>query len=240
MLVPDERFAFSELPGVVLYPDDSSQASFYAIPASPRIATRDDGKPEISLMIRTKKINNQTEVTGGLLTLSTSVGLSRAEEKSVLDLLARKLAREQPPGSTEPPPAPRILACNWMSGIVDLTVAGKTSVCGQPSMMGDNRCAFSMNLGADQAKTLYKSWQQRKVGLSVRYQLKVQAGPPAQARAQFSGSHTATSDAYTSRVMSSVNFSVSSSASAPLELDLEGPLVLQGADFNNSLTLLSS
>ena len=121
MLVPDGQFSFSQLPGLYLYPDDSSPTSFYAIPYKPRIASRDDGKPELSLMIRTKKINNQTEVTGGFLTLSISVGISKEEETTMLGLLSRKLAQDAPTDADQPPPQPRLLAWNWLSSVVDRT-----------------------------------------------------------------------------------------------------------------------
>jgi hypothetical protein len=236
VLVPDGQFSFAQLPGLYLYPDDSSPASFYAIPARPRIASRDDGKPEISLMVRTKKINYQTEVTGGFLTLSISVGISKEEEASLLSLLSRKLAQDAPPDPDQPPPTPRLLAWNWLSTVVDLTVGGKTNVAGQPSMMGDNRCAFSINLNTDQAKSLYKSWQQGKLDLYARYQLKVQAGPRSSASAQFSSTQTATRDGSTLRVASAAGFSASASASAPLELDLQGDLELPTASLKDSLT----
>ena len=234
MLVPDGQFSFSQLPGLYLYPDDSSPASFYAIPASPRIAFRDDGKPEISLMIRTKKINYQTEVTGAFLTLSISVGISKEEEASLLGLLSRKLAQEPPPD--QPPLTPKLLAWNWLSTVVDLAIGRKTNVAGQPSMMGDNCCAFSINLNADQAKSLYKSWQQGKLDLCAHYQLKVQAGRRSSASAQFSSSQTATSDGSTLRVASAAGFSASAFASAPLELDLQGDLELPAASVKDSLT----
>jgi hypothetical protein len=236
MLVPDGQFSFSQLPGLYLYPDDSSPSSFYAIPAKPRIASRDDGKPEISLMIRTQKINNQTEVTGGFLTLSISVGISKQEEASLLGLLSCKLAQDAPPDADQPLPQPRLLAWNWLSTAVDLTVGGKTNVAGQPSMMGDNRSAFSINLNADQAKALYKSWQQGKLDLSARYQLKVQAGPRSSASAQFSSSQTATSDGGTLKVASVAGFTASTSTSAPLELDVQGALELSAASLKDSLT----
>jgi len=236
VLVPDGQFSFSQLPGLYLYPDDTLPASFYAIPAKPRIASRDDGKPELSLMIRTKKINNQTEVTGGFLTLSISVGISEEEQTSLLGLLSHKLAQDAPPDADQPAPQPRLLAWNWLSSVVDLTVGGKTNVAGQPSMMGDNRCAFSINLNADQAKSLYKSWQQGKLDLSARYQLKVQAGPRSSATAQFSSSQTATSDGSTFRVASTAGLTSSASTSAPLELDLQGALELPAANLKDSLT----
>lgn len=237
MLISGMQFTFPDLPAILVYPDDGSQQSFYALPARPRIARRDDGQPEISLMLRSKRGGGgQSEIIGGLLTVTAALGLSQDEEMKLIALLTRKLAQEAPPDSDEPPPKPRLLGIMWLSGKVDLTLDPKITASGMPSMFGDNRCSFSISLNADQAKAVSKAWKDGKLNLNVRYQLKAQSAPRSSSRAEASSSQVAVSTGTSFEYFSTAGQQSSVSRSAPYEVDSEGPLDLTKSDLMSNLT----
>jgi hypothetical protein len=232
------RFTFAELPGIFVYPDDASPESFYAVPAKPRVAYRDDGRPDISLLIRKKKVNNQSEVTGGFLTVTASLGLSGNEEATLIGLLTRKLVEEAPPDPDRPAPKPRLLGIRWLSGEVQLGLDQITAE-GMPAMFGDNRCAFSIPLSAEQAKAVSKAWREGPLNLRVHYQMKAQSAPAASSRTESASTQTAilTGSAY--EVFAAASHESSVTTSVPCELDVEGPLDLAKADLLSSLTEVS-
>lgn len=236
MLISNMQFTFAELPGVLVYPDDSSPQSFYAMAAKPRVARRDDGKPDISLLVRTKKISGVTEVTGGFLTLTAVLGLTTEEEAKLMNLLARKLDQESAPDPDQPAPKPRVLGIMWLSGNVQLFLDPNITATGMPAMFGDNRCAFSISLNADQAKAVYKAWQQGKLNLQVHYHMKAQSAPASSSRTESSSSQVAIRTGETVDLYSAISHEASVSVSVPYEVDLQGPLDLAKTDLTSSLT----
>jgi hypothetical protein len=232
------QFSFAELPGVLVYPDDSSPQSFYALVSNPRVARRDDGKPDISLLVRTKKINGVTEVTGGLLTLTAVLALSTEEETRLTGLLARKLDQESR-DLDQPAPKPRVLGIMWISGNVQLSLEPNITVSEMPAMFGDNRCAFSVGLNAEQAKAVYKSWQQGKIDLRVHYQMKAQSAPASSSRTESSSSQVAVRTGGIVDFYSTASHVASTTVSVPYEVDLQGPLDLAKSDLTSSLIEVS-
>ena len=239
MLMSGMQFIFADLPGVFVYPDDGSPQSFYATAARPRIARRDDGQPEISLMVRSKKINDQREVIGGLLTLTAVLGLSSAEESKLVNLLTRKLVQETPPDPEKPAPKPRLLGIMWLSGKVELNLDPNITASGMPSMFGDNRCAFSLSLNAEQAKAVLKAWKQGALNLRVHYQMKAQSAPSSSSRTESSSSQVAIRTDTSFEYYSAASQGASVSTSVPWEVDLQGPLDLAKSDLTSSLTEVS-
>jgi len=233
------RFSFAELPGIFVYPDDASAESFYAVPAKPRVAYRDDGRPDIGLLIRSKKVNNQSEVTGGFLTVTASLGLSSKEEATLIGLLTRKLVEEAPPDPDKPAPKPRLLGIRWLSGDVQLGLEPKITAEGMPAMFGDNRCAFSIALSAEQAKAVSKAWREGPLNLRVHYQMKAQSAPAAGSRTESASTRTAILTGNTFEVFAAASHESSVTTSVPCELDLEGPLDLAKNDLLSSLTEVS-
>lgn len=241
MLMSGMQFTFPDLPGVFVYPDDGSPQSFYAMAAKPRIARRDDGQPEISLMIRSKKVGagGQREIIGGLLTVTAALGLSPDEETKLIGLLTRKLAQEAPPDSDQPPPKPRLLGIMWLNGKVQLNLDPNITAEGMPSMFGDNRCAFSIGLNAEQAKAVSKAWKEGSLKLGVRYQMKAQSAPRSSSRTEASSSQVAVRTGTSFEYFSAASQGASASASAPYEVDLQGLLDLSKSDLMSSLTEVS-
>lgn len=241
MLISGMQFTFPDLPGIFVYPDDGSPQSFYAVAAKPRVARRDDGQPEISLMIRSKKTGaaGQREIIGGLLTVTAALGLSQNEETKLISLLTRKLAQEAPPDSDEAPPKPRLLGMSWLGGKVDLNLDPNITASGMPSMFGDNRCAFSVSLNADQAKAVSKAWKEGKLNLRVRYQMKAQSAPRSSSRTEASSSQVAVSTGTSFEYFSTAAQQASVSRSVPYDVDAEGPLNLAQSELMSSLTEIS-
>lgn len=240
MLISGMQFTFPDLPGILVYPDDGSPQSFYAMAAKPRIARRDDGQPEISLMLRSKKVGGQErEVIGGLLTVTAALGLSSAEEAKLVSLLTRKLVQEAPPDSDQPPPKPRLLGIMWLSGKVQLNLDPKITAEGMPSMFGDNRCAFSLSLNSEQAKAVSKAWKEGSLKLGIHYQMKAQSAPRSSSRTEASSSQVAVRTGSSFEYFSAATQGASVSTSAPYEVDLQGPLDLTKSDLMSSLTEVS-
>jgi hypothetical protein len=238
VLISDMQFTFAELPGVLVFPDDNSPQSFYAMAATPRLARRDDGKPEISLLVRSKKIAGVSEVTGGFLTLTAVLGLSLDEETTLMGLLARKLIRESS-DPDKPAPKPRVLGISWLSGNVQLALDPNITASGMPAMFGDNRCAFSVSLNAEQAKAVYKAWQQGTLELRVHYQMKAQSAPPSSSRSESFSSQAAIRTDDTIEYYSATRQESSITTSVPYEVDVQGPLELAKSELSNSLTEVS-
>src|SRR5438132_8766814 len=130
VLVSDPRITFANLPGIIIFADDTLASGFYALPAQPRLARDDGDSPQINLTLYGKKKDGRFEPSGGFLALTVSLSMGREEEKAVLAQLAKYA-----------PPAPNLLAFPWISGIVTLSLGGGVASSGETSMMGDNRCA---------------------------------------------------------------------------------------------------
>lgn len=241
MLISGMQFSFPDLPGVVVYPDDGSPQTFYAMPAKPRVARRDDGQPEISLMLRSKKTGaaGQREITGGLLTVTAALGLSPDEETRLISLLTHKLAQDAPPDSDQPPPKPRLLGIMWLSGKVDLNLDPNITASGMPSMFGDNRCAFSISLNADQAKAVSKAWKDGSLKLVVNYRLKAQSAPRSSSRTEASSSQVAVRTGSSFEYFSAAAAGASVSTSVPYEVDVQGSLDLAKSELMSNLTEVS-
>jgi hypothetical protein len=239
VLISGMQFTFPDLPGVQVYPDDGSPQTFYAMPATPRIARRDDGQPEISLMLRSKKVAGQSEITGGLLTVTAALGLSQDEESRLISLLTHKLAQDAPPDSDQPPPKPRLLGIMWLSGKVDLNLDPNITISGMPSMFGDNRCAFSISLNADQAKAVSKAWKGGTLKVVVHYQLKAQSAPGSSSRAEASSSQVAVRTDSSFEYFSAAAAGASVSRSMPYEIDVQGSLDLAKSELMSNLTEVS-
>lgn len=223
MLVPSGQFALPGLDDILIYPDDGSTESFYAVSARPRIARMDDGTPEISLMLYGKRQGHLFNPTGGLLSLTVSVGLSQGEEKRLIALLKERLAK----GMTDPRapiPEPRLLGIRWLTGAVELLIHSKIVATEKPSMFGDNRCSFSVTLNAERAKQIQEAWRDQLRDLHVRYLVTIQAAPSASARTEFRSSESSIHYGDTTEAHSVYRIEATTSTSEPYRLELQGPL----------------
>jgi hypothetical protein len=67
MLDPAKPIDLPELPGVRVWGDSRDPATFYALPARPRLALGADGSPELRLTLYGRRSEGRFEVEGGLV-----------------------------------------------------------------------------------------------------------------------------------------------------------------------------
>ncbi len=232
MLIPGGQFTLSGLDDILIYPDDGSAESFYAVPAKPRIARRDDGAPEISLLLYGKRKGQPFDPTGGVFSLTVSIGLSKEEEGKLVALLKQRLAKSIT-DPTAPIPIPRLLAMHWLDGTCELLIQSKIVATERPSMFGDNRCSFSMSLSEVQARWLQQAWRDQLRDLQVRYLVTVQAAPSISTRTEFSSSETSVRSDGANESHFAYQAEATTSSSQPYHLQLAGPLSIANSDLDS-------
>ncbi|MGK7912254.1 MAG: hypothetical protein AB4050_12370 [Synechococcus sp.] len=141
-----------DYPHLWIYPDIEDSARYYTF-AQPHLSLI-EGAVDMTLMTYQKR----GITTGGQLNLTTSLGLSPAEQLAVTAALTAK--EGNPPHFSSP---------DWRSGTVTVEIDDILTLTGQPTLMGDNRCVLSASLTAEQAQTLSKLWQSDKEWLSLCY-----------------------------------------------------------------------
>jgi hypothetical protein len=233
MLDGDHVITLPALPDILVFPDDESSSSFFAISAKPRLARDETGEKQISLLIYGKRIGGTFNPTGGILSLTVSLGLWTEEEETLLAELKRYLMRSSPADSSAPPPTPILLGFPWVAGTVTLSLTPDTTATGQPSMTGDNRCSFNIKLNAAQAKAISAAWGDHLRDSSVRYETSVHVGPPSQSRTEFKTSRVLSRDQDQSSVSMAVDLTTSSSQATPLMMKFAGPLDLTEKDLES-------
>jgi hypothetical protein len=157
MLDLTHRVATADALGCAAYADSSIAGGFYVVPTVAGLALDDDGRPLLQLVVHGARTATGLRPQGALLTLTTSIGLHRSTLDALQSLLARHVAaswqREH-----EEAPRPTILALDWIDATVEVRVIDGISLSGQPSMLADNRCAFSRSFGAEEARLLTAAW----------------------------------------------------------------------------------
>jgi hypothetical protein len=232
VLVPAGQFTLPGLDDILIYPDDSSPESFYAVSACPRIARTDDQTPEISLLLYGKRLNQSFEPTGGVFSLTVTIGLSKAEEKKALGLLKERLANSTVDPAT-PAPLPRLLSVHWLTGTCELLIGSKTVAREKPSMFGDNRCSFSISLSADQARLLQQAWHDQLRDLQVRYLVTLQAAPPTSSRAEFGSSETSVRSGEATERHFAYRAKATISTAQTYQLELTGSLSISRSELDS-------
>ena len=210
-MIRGERISFSELPDVLVFPDDASDKLFYASSARPRVARDADGKPEINLLLYGKKSGGSFVPSGGVLTATVSLALSPSEEQRLSELL------------------PQIVPVAWLEGEVEFRPAPNISSTQMPSLFGDNRCSFSVRLSAEQAAAIGPEWERGLPNSMVVYKVRAQAGPASSSQTRFASTFDSTSGG-------SASYAHTSTSSSPLALELRGPLDLTSADLQSGLS----
>jgi hypothetical protein len=232
VLDPDHVVALPALPDILVFPDDESSSSFFAISAKPRLARDETGEKQISLLIYGKRVGGTFDPTGGILSLTVSLGLRRDEEESLLVELKRYLARSSPDPSA-PVPAPILLGFPWAAGTVTLSLTSNTTANGQPSLTGDNRCSFNIKLTATQAKAISAAWQNHLCDSSVRYETSVHVAPSSQSLTEFKTSQVSSRDQEQVSASATVSLTTSSSQVTPLTMNFVGSLDLTDEDLES-------
>lgn len=249
MLDPASPIALPNFADVLLYADDVQADAFYAIPARPRIALDDDGRPDVQLTLYGHKEGTDLHVTGGLLTMTTALGLTADERIAVRAALTALLAAKaadaaaakaaSPPAApptnaipaasatgpslsepAPPPPSAQLLAIDWATATAEVLLPGGLTLTGRPSQMADNRCSFSASLKAPQAETVRKAWQSPGNAGTITYTVQVRTR----------GASRTTVAASVDVVSNAAAVSLGGAATAtsggggPLSLRLSGPL----------------
>jgi hypothetical protein len=77
MLDPAKPIDLPELPGVRVWGDSRDPATFYALPARPRLALGAVGSPELRLTLYGRRSEGRFEVEGGLVAATVVLGADR-------------------------------------------------------------------------------------------------------------------------------------------------------------------
>jgi hypothetical protein len=234
MLTMTERLTIAEFPDLLIYPDDEDQRAFYAIRGSPRVATDEDGLPQISLVLYGRKEGVDVRVHGGWLGLTTTLQLTAAEARAVDDALTRRLAARISRPAGAPATLPRLRAPDWLDGDAQVRLSSELALSGTPSLIGGNQATFSQTLDAAQAERLRAAWIDGLRDGWIRYRLRLR-GPRGHSsieirettqrqRRDTSSSERSTFDATTVRT-----------AAGPLSLTLEGGLGIAPTDLRRRI-----
>jgi hypothetical protein len=175
MLDLRDPFSIEEVADVIVYRDDKVPTAFYALPATPRVATDDLGNPQIGLVVYGRRTPTEFVPSGGFFNLTTGMQLTADEDRQVRTALATRLAREFPRGPEDRPPEPDLRAVEWLEGAADLLLVPNLRVSGQPSLFGDNQCAFSASLDADNIGPFLEAWKGGLPDGVITYRMTVRA-----------------------------------------------------------------
>jgi hypothetical protein len=236
MLDVNARFTIPELPGLLIYPDDGQDAGFYAIRASPRVATDDDGVPQISLVLYGRKEGAALRIRGGLLALTTTLQLTADEENAVRRALPRLLAERASPRRGAGAPAPQLLSADWLDGEVDARLTQDLTLSAKPSLIGANQATFNKNLGATDAERLRKAWDGGLPDGWIRYRLQVRG---ARGHSTVEVREVTERQRGTASTSERASFAVKTSGaqSRPSSLTLEGPFGMSRGELAGRLTV---
>lgn len=253
MLDPGGRFTVDELPNVDIYPDHDSPTRFYAVPTAPRVAVDDAGKPQISLLIYGKGQGAARQLLGGQITLTTMLGLTEAERRTLPAALARRLAAASTPdpkaqsaglpsGADSPalPDSSRIevLSPDWQDGEVEARLTAAVKLDGKPSLMSANTCVMMASFSADQVRAVQQAWDDGLPDAVVTYRLRTQAAESASASGTMAdAAHASTSGQYRGW-MRDASFSAIATHAVPHSMIFQGPLALSQSDLTDSCQAL--
>jgi hypothetical protein len=175
MLDLRDPFSLEDVADVVVYRDDKVPTAFYALPATPRVATDDLGNPQIGLIVYGRRTAAEFVPSGGFFNLTTGMQLTADEDRQVRAALGTRLAREFPQRPEERSLEPDLRAVEWLEGAADLLLVPDLRVSGQPSLFGDNQCAFSASLDADHIGPFLDAWKGGLPDAAITYRMTARA-----------------------------------------------------------------
>jgi hypothetical protein len=242
VLDPTQRFTVTDVPGVWIFPDDGDAAGFYALPAAPRIALDEAGRPQLGLVLYGKTSDGSFVANGGILTLTTSLGLTEDEGRTLIPILSRRLAGPAPedarptgdaavPGDTSAVaalPAAHLLAADVAAAEVEVRLVDDVVLTGAASLAADFRCSFSSKLGAAQARSLQSAWDAGLSGAHLSYELTLRAGPSSSSVEVGHVAWSKRSDEHEEQGLVAAA-EASSTSTAPQTMTLDGPLATDGS-----------
>lgn len=187
---------YSVINGYTVLSDHADPELFYVLPAAPALGELPGGNPAFSLVQYQGGGAGIDKVEGGLLTLTTTLGVPDDDLAAVSERLS------QTPGISAP--GIRVLPVGFTDGTVELIALGSTSLSsgsdppgerpfevdfvgsGRPSLGGDNRATFQLVLDAAGAELVERAldapdlpiiavYRMSFVGLRPSFQVEISA-----------------------------------------------------------------
>jgi hypothetical protein len=158
-------------PTVRAFSDDARSATYYLVPTSPSIARDDQGRPEISFMVYGRRRDQGFHSEGGILTLTTTLSVSPADQQKARLGIQRHLTSGQEPD----PHRIEISPVEWLSGAVAVSLVQGVELTGRPSLTGPNNCAFNLRLNQQAATALARAWHEGLADARIRYDMRVRS-----------------------------------------------------------------
>lgn len=234
MLDPENSFTLDNAPQVIIYGDAREKTRFYGIPAAPRIAGDNQGKPLISLSIYGKRQGSSVQPLGGQFIVTTTLALTQNEQREIVNALTRRLAQEAKEKKV-PPPQPSLLSPEWREGTVEVRLTNHLSVSGKPSMIGANECALNLNLSADDAKELQQVWSEGLPDALIIYQVEVNVARSSSATFDTDSTKQTYEPGYSSQASSGSTIHVNMTEADRQPMTIQGPVPLSQDELNAQL-----
>lgn len=179
---------------VTIYRDDEDPHQFYMVPERPSIARDEQGVPLFTFILYARDLDRiapeDREIERGYISLSTRVGVPKADEGKIRDhlrtllngelqkgrhFLLRPILRAEPKLSYPPV---------FTDGSVEISTFGDDMVrvsagSKEPSLVGENLASFSQSLSQDGAEFFRQSIEKGLVPSIVLYKLNFLARIPA-------------------------------------------------------------
>jgi hypothetical protein len=130
-------------------------------------------------------------------------------------------------------------SADFVAGSVAVRLTPDLTLEGSPSLVGDNRCSFSLRLDRDPAVALRSAWERGLPDASIRYDLTPRHSPGTASRIDVRRSETTTGDRG-GRTRTSEEFTSRTSVTRPRAavIVLEGPLRLERRSLAGRVTEL--
>lgn len=204
MLDPTREVPVSAACGARVFHDADDPVALIAVPTRPRVATDEQGRPAIRLVVLRRREPPPPRWMNASLTLTTSLELTDQQRAC----LRRELDSLLPPAGPAQQ-APSLVGVTWTDGRVHVQLLGDSTAVleGTPSLVGRNECALSCAVTEAQLPALLDAWRGGLPAGSVTYELVTRAAAvaAAQVAAEESGEGAAPEWHTSLRVAASVN-----------------------------------
>jgi hypothetical protein len=194
MLDANEPLAVSDAE-VLAWVDTAGPDVVWALPIRPRIATAQDGLPDVSLLLYRRGTSPSPD--GGQLTMTVDLRLTDAERAAAA--AAADALRPQPDGTDDPPlPPVEVRTPTWVDAAVHASIADGVTAEGKPSLLTDNSCLLTLQLDATQAAAVQSAWEDGFPDGTIELSGGVDGSSSASATGTVSSSSSTTSSCSTS------------------------------------------
>jgi hypothetical protein len=211
-----------------VYHDHEASATYYLVPSTPTLAG-DDGRPECRLLVYLSRRGATRVPDRATLTLTTTLQLPTGARERIRQALER---RSKADGESSDPAA-RSLELrdpDWVSGRVEVMLTESVVLTGQPSLFGDNRCAVSAALNAEQARAVRHQWDRQLPAGRIVYRMVTRVAATGAATTVAAESTRATMPGAATIVDRATTLRARVTAAVSHAITLEGPLWTPGLD----------